>query len=389
MRIVVAVLQIIPLLLAFPLAAQRARLDTLAASPPLSGPNGVLAPVSAFFDDRGGVWITDLSEAEVGVLDIGSKRWGIVGRRGSGPGEFQAPIQVGQSGDSIWVYDSRLRRLSYFRRMRFVGSTPLSANLAAIDGTPEFLTVGEGPSGVSVVRSSVRSPFGALGIRGTIMSHSLDNTGSRGSHRSLFVVESPSTEIVFPTRAGGVAVKVRAQHPFLFSPLIVGDGTGGVVVLTQVGELSGSKGRLRMTLLRSSGVEARHVIELTATPISSRVRDEITANFCTVAGPASAQPICDRAQLTRALGKHEYLPLVTGAVACQESSGLWLQRANWPLGAPVEYRFVSGHPPTARDFVFPPGTRIIGCVRDTVALVQMEGRSAVSPVVVGRVPLPR
>lgn len=36
------------------------------------------------------------------------------GRGGAGPGEFQYPSGLGVHGDRVWIYDSRLRRLSFF-----------------------------------------------------------------------------------------------------------------------------------------------------------------------------------------------------------------------------------------------------------------------------------
>jgi hypothetical protein len=39
---------------------------------------------------------------------------GIIGRRGDGPGEFRAIVNMGFRGDSLWVTDPLSRRLSYF-----------------------------------------------------------------------------------------------------------------------------------------------------------------------------------------------------------------------------------------------------------------------------------
>jgi hypothetical protein len=43
----------------------------------------------------------------------GSLRW-TIGREGSGPGDFQRPAFVGFRGDSIWVWDNRLSRITWF-----------------------------------------------------------------------------------------------------------------------------------------------------------------------------------------------------------------------------------------------------------------------------------
>ncbi len=358
----------------------------MATTPPLSSSEALLSPVNAFFDSRGKVWVADVAEGQVGLLETKSSRWRVVGSRGSGPGEFRAPIGIGQIGDSVWVYDNRLRRLSFFREERYAASMLVPVNVGGVEGTPEFLTMGEGGAGISVIRSTARSPFGARGtVRHSIVQHTLDVQDSRSAPRILSVIQSLSGDIVVRTRWRGTAGEVRAQNPLLFAPHIVGDASGGVVVVSSSGEIAASKGRVRVASLRSDGSQSVHHVELDARPISRAILDDILDNFCTVEGSAADQPVCNRSDLVRGLGKHEYLPLVTGVVACQHASGIWLRRADWPLDATTEYRFVSASRRTVQDFRFAPGTRVIGCNSDTVALVQMEGRSAVSPVVVARI----
>jgi hypothetical protein len=53
----------------------------------------------------------------VGVID-GSGRVQRVGRAGSGPGEVQQASAVGWMGDTLWVIDSRLRRITWFHAGR-------------------------------------------------------------------------------------------------------------------------------------------------------------------------------------------------------------------------------------------------------------------------------
>jgi hypothetical protein len=74
----------------------------------------------------------------VRLIDSGTLQYRVLGGRGSGPGEFRTPTAVGLVGDSIWVWDPGLARLTLFdpdlgvawtRSLPFVGSpvTPLAA----------------------------------------------------------------------------------------------------------------------------------------------------------------------------------------------------------------------------------------------------------------------
>jgi hypothetical protein len=54
------------------------------------------------------------SEMQFRVYDSSGKKLGTFGRLGSGPGEFRSPTTPGWVGDTIWIYDVQLRRVSWF-----------------------------------------------------------------------------------------------------------------------------------------------------------------------------------------------------------------------------------------------------------------------------------
>ncbi|MCZ8204754.1 hypothetical protein [Gemmatimonas sp.] len=66
--------------------------------------------------DNGQIAITD-GATFVGVADA-SGRVQRVGRAGSGPGEIQQTSALGWVGDTLWVIDSRLRRITWFHAGR-------------------------------------------------------------------------------------------------------------------------------------------------------------------------------------------------------------------------------------------------------------------------------
>lgn len=60
------------------------------------------------------VYVLERLEGKIRVYDHAGALLNKIGGQGSGPGEFELPSSFGLTGDSIWVYDSRLRRVTVF-----------------------------------------------------------------------------------------------------------------------------------------------------------------------------------------------------------------------------------------------------------------------------------
>jgi len=88
-----------------------------------------------------------------------------VGRRGQGPGEYQAPIAMGLRGDSLWVVDQRASRLTFYSLDGDVlGSTRLRAGprgvaLAPVEGTPDGGWLAFAPPGPSAANMRTAGPI--------------------------------------------------------------------------------------------------------------------------------------------------------------------------------------------------------------------------------------
>ena len=62
---------------------------------------------------------------------------GSIGRQGEGPGEFEFPVRMGFFGDSLWVWDMRAYRVSYFDPAgELLGSVSPRVDFGGPDGTP-------------------------------------------------------------------------------------------------------------------------------------------------------------------------------------------------------------------------------------------------------------
>jgi hypothetical protein len=73
----------------------------------------------------GRTYVLDAQELQVRVFDPDGRLVASIGRRGSGPGEFQFPRAFGLLGDTLWVNDLMNQRLTFFSRSgELLGTVP-------------------------------------------------------------------------------------------------------------------------------------------------------------------------------------------------------------------------------------------------------------------------
>ena len=81
---------------------------------------GFIADVAV--DGAGRVYVADPTAAQILVFDAAGGLLRRIGRRGEGPGEFQAPIEMAVgSGDTLRVFDNALWRVASFDSAGTVG----------------------------------------------------------------------------------------------------------------------------------------------------------------------------------------------------------------------------------------------------------------------------
>lgn len=86
----------------------------------------VSQPSELTIDDRGLVYVTDFGSSRVAVLDSLGNPLRLIGREGSGPGEFRWPRSVTVHHDTMRLVDSRNGRLQILTDTgRFIGTMPL------------------------------------------------------------------------------------------------------------------------------------------------------------------------------------------------------------------------------------------------------------------------
>lgn len=73
-----------------------------------------LARIRGGWTDGARLILIDSRTSEVWMIDLESGEPRRVGRIGEGPGEYRTPVFSGRLGDSIWVADTQLRRITLF-----------------------------------------------------------------------------------------------------------------------------------------------------------------------------------------------------------------------------------------------------------------------------------
>ncbi len=234
-----------------------------------------------------------------------------LGRRGSGPGEFQFPTWVGTHADTLLVWDAALERLTVFDSAgRLVRSVPVS-----IGGSFPSV-VGTFPDGTLLFASGTAAPAAPA--------------GAWRDNRHLVRV-SPAGQVIdtlatvpsqerYSYRSSGGAGQVVEDLPF---------GRRTVMALAPGGILIGTGEEYRIRLVDTTGAE-REVLraEWTPRPVSPTDIREYWARMVTVGGrsdPAEAEAQRSRITYPRTL------PPYDGLVVDSEGA-LWIKDAQPPQG---------------------------------------------------------
>ena len=73
----------------------------------LTAPDVLQRPVAAAYDpDAAAVYIVDSSTHDIKVFDREGRLCRVIGKRGTGPGEFNFPVDITCRGQTLWVVDS-------------------------------------------------------------------------------------------------------------------------------------------------------------------------------------------------------------------------------------------------------------------------------------------
>ncbi|WP_310569501.1 hypothetical protein [Gemmatimonas sp.] len=192
---------------------------------------------------RGDIALTLRQDFQVRIYDTSGRRIAAIGRRGSGPGEFQTPQVQGWNADTVWIYDFGLRRHSFFTRTgQLVRVTPLET------AQRQVRVINEGSEARLVDFSpSARRADGSLLGAGTI----LRTSGGARSAREL-VVASYSTDGT-ARKLASLEADPRWEQALASTNMVATSPNGDEVLAVSVSDLSLTGSSVLLSRMSASG----------------------------------------------------------------------------------------------------------------------------------------
>jgi len=194
------------------------------------------------------IYVLQRSVPEVWWFGIQGTRRGTIGGRGEGPGKLVGPSHFGFKGDSLWVKDILLGRVTLFdptsgapRRTIAFATPTRSAGWAVLKpGTPLS-------DGTLLVEPGVPADALTSGRVGQVPLLKVDESGTV---RDTLAWRNVRGEVMAIELRGNLSWSVR--HPLPGSSLLAVDKLGDVIYLAE-GTAAGSDPAFRLTAVSTSG----------------------------------------------------------------------------------------------------------------------------------------
>lgn len=308
----------------------------------------------------GSIYVSQPLARSVWVFDARGRRLANVGRRGSGPGEFLDPREVGWRGDSLWATDAGQGRVTLFPGpTRPVTTITVGGGLYPLallsDGT---LLARENPMASDIGGGTVRT------IRYFRVSRSgarLGTVAEVDTRHGWMFIRNPAPGRELPNT-------LRAQ-PFSDMRLVVASANGRSVVVVDRPAAS-SAGRAEFTVTRYDGSGRR--VWISRVPYTPRrltrelIEDSVAPQARMIAAipDFGATPVTVAGWIRAQLYTPRYLPPVSAAVVGRDGS-VWLRRE--PIhGQPVQWTVLNANGRAIANVQAPAGLRIFEADADRV-----------------------
>jgi hypothetical protein len=276
----------------------------------------------------GRIYVLQSQEQLIRVFDGTGRFVGTIGRRGEGPGEFLSPHNMGWSGDTLWVIDGGLSRISFFDRDgTFLSSLRTNWPPPGGDFTRIFpLTLLA--DGSVLATMSFRSAAQANGRVQSVPYLRLDREGRVTDTLVWASLRNSLLAILDPDNP---ALGLFGSQPFGDSPLVraAPDGSGLVLVERWAAE-DADRAHFTVTRIDPSGkVLFSKQYRYRARPMPKAVSDSVFEATVVNVLPGIGRFVSSRAQaearVREALYLPSHLPPITGAVIGQDGT-IWLRR---------------------------------------------------------------
>ncbi|MFW6202350.1 MAG: 6-bladed beta-propeller [Gemmatimonadota bacterium] len=285
-------------------------------------------PLGMVVDRRGHLRVVEAMESTVFVFDSAGRFLGRRGRGGRGPGEFESPGAIGTLDDSVWVSDSRLRRVSWFDLDgNHLHTRPWSSPARAPVFTPNEVR-GVFVDGTAAAEAGVP---GALLGSGSVTEVPLLRLDAEGTVLdTLHLLDVGSTTLMLEIRD----LRSFTAQPFGARDLWAAfpDGSGVVVVERSA---AGSDGTVPVEVTRLTPGGERvwsRVLESSARPVTSAEVDSAVAAIAERRRHLVSNRRTLERQVRRELHVPAYHPPVERVVAAADGRVLLRRRFPEPSG---------------------------------------------------------
>jgi hypothetical protein len=311
------------------------------------------------------LFIIPEGEAEVRVYAVRGTRYRRIGRRGSGPGDFQSPSALGTRGDSLWVIDGGVRRLSVFTR---AGQLVRSAQTVGMQsgGAASRTTL------VFAMPQHVFTDGTMLGLGGYL---ARDVASGRVTTQALLHLSSTGglADTIGAISLRNTALILRGQRrtqyriqPYQDGPLVMASRSVSRVFLVDRAVDAARVGQIRVVALGLNGDTVwQRVVAYAPVRVPSREIDSVQRS---IEGKA-------RAEFAGAVAHALYRPafrVPVSAIVSTGAGGLWLRRSDRGEGARVAYLEMNDAGRPTRCIDAAPGVDVLWVDGDEVWGVEID-----------------
>lgn len=328
---------------------------------------------------KGALVVASGAERALRFIDAATGRMTMVGRGGEGPGEFRVLGPHGWIGDTLWVLDPALQRISSFTSNgRYLGVRKAPFPLLPPPGTPDpsvFVLpelLGRGPDGESFVRVSIRrgAPIPQWAATLPAGGRPILRVGADGQVKRMIGWSAPDPCVATATTAGG---EFQLSQPFCMNerPIIQEDGHAPVLA-RGVADGAGQCAVQLSALEPEAGRGSVRRVTMPAMPIPARVADSTRAAYL---GRAPAPQIADA--MRKVLEVPKVFPCVQ-TVIIGITGDVWLQP--WGDDATSRWLHVSSGKPGIRAVSLPRAFRGISANESGIVGVEADADGSESVV---------
>jgi hypothetical protein len=271
------------------------------------------------------IYVLEFGSPTIRVLDLHGRVVHTIGRRGHGPGELQSPRRLGWRGDTLWVQDPSLRRLTFFRadgafigQHHFVVPAPAPHLSELAPGVPTA-------DGRLAVIPGARTQLRPSAVRQ--LAPILQVTREGRVVRTVGTVETPRVALVHLSPGYTSGVQPFADHPLA---AVARDGRSHLIVSRRAATAQTSANATFAVTRLSLDGDTLHSRQYryAPVPLTRAMRDSVVLEHARIfTNDGQARPVRSVEQAIReSFFFPDFVPPIAAMLAGTDGT-LWLQRA--------------------------------------------------------------